>query len=140
MTVLLKLFCLVNGRTTSDAFSIPIPSTQTVDDLKNLIYAHPRLGIAADEPIDLWKVAIPDTDDNEDIPMHLDDLIEKKKLRPTTDLSEVFGEGAPRNTIHIIVRQITFMLLKVNNYSYLRRQVVHVHRSPVSAISRSFSI
>ncbi|KAG9062146.1 hypothetical protein KI688_006478 [Linnemannia hyalina] len=34
---LLNLFCLVDGEGTSNEFSVTIPSTDTVDDLKNLI-------------------------------------------------------------------------------------------------------
>jgi hypothetical protein len=38
MTInILNLFCLVDGEATSNTFSVKIPPTDTVDDLKNLI-------------------------------------------------------------------------------------------------------
>ncbi|KAG9064921.1 hypothetical protein KI688_003183 [Linnemannia hyalina] len=90
----LSQFCLVNGETTSNAFSIKIPSNDPVDDLKKLIKAENQLTH--------WRVSIPDEDDN-DLPVLLDSVPEKKKLKATTRLLKVFDTELPDDTIHIIV-------------------------------------
>ncbi|KAF9078942.1 hypothetical protein BGX23_005644, partial [Mortierella sp. AD031] len=56
-----NLFCLVNGEASSNAFSIKIPSTDTVDDLKDLIKTKkaPRFDDVAADELTLWKVSIP---------------------------------------------------------------------------------
>ncbi|KAI8595060.1 hypothetical protein EDD21DRAFT_425759 [Dissophora ornata] len=67
-------------------------------------------GVDAKE-LTLWRVSIQDDDndgdddDDDDVPILLATLSKKKKLRPTTELSDVFKEGAPKKTIHIIVQQ-----------------------------------
>ncbi|KAF9342240.1 hypothetical protein BGX26_007981, partial [Mortierella sp. AD094] len=90
----LELFCLVS-------------SADSVDDLKNLIKPKktPRFDdIAADE-ITLWSVSIPVVPAKKHDPVLLNSLDSKDELLPTSDLSEVFSEGAPRKTIHIIVQR-----------------------------------
>ncbi|KAF9177171.1 hypothetical protein BGZ50_009045 [Haplosporangium sp. Z 11] len=60
--------CLVDGEATSNAFSVKIPSNDTVDDLKNLIKAKktPRFDdITADE-LTLWRATVAITDDEEE--------------------------------------------------------------------------
>ncbi|KAG0361006.1 hypothetical protein BGZ54_009275 [Gamsiella multidivaricata] len=109
MADVLKLFCLVEGHSTSRAFSVKFSSADTVDDLKNLIKAQQTSefdGIDANA-LTLWLVSIPVLDDEDDgeSAIMLHSLNEKKKLKPTTDLSEVFTEGAPKKTIHIIVQR-----------------------------------
>ncbi|KAG0367157.1 hypothetical protein BGZ54_004332 [Gamsiella multidivaricata] len=101
----LKLFCLVEGESTSRAFPLSVPSTQTVGDLKKLIKTEKTIAFSDVDAgrITLWLVTVPD--DTDEVPIRLDSLNEKKKLRPTSDLSEVFSEGAPKNTIHIIVQR-----------------------------------
>ncbi|KAI8360927.1 hypothetical protein B0O80DRAFT_145818 [Mortierella sp. GBAus27b] len=102
----LTLFCLVEGEATSNAFSVKIPASDTIDGLKKLIKAEkaPRFDdIAADE-LTLWKVCIAIPDD-EEIHILLDRLNEKKKLGPADELSDVFGEKPPKKTIHVIVKR-----------------------------------
>ncbi|KAF9408942.1 hypothetical protein BGZ94_002143 [Podila epigama] len=102
----LSLFCLVDGEATSNAFSVKIPSTGTVDDLKDLIKAKKTndfQDVDADK-LTLWQVSIQD-DGDDDIPLTLDSVPEKKKLRATNELSDVFEETPPKKTIHIIVQR-----------------------------------
>ncbi|KAG0206419.1 hypothetical protein BGX33_007427 [Mortierella sp. NVP41] len=102
----LTLFCLVDGEANSQAFSIDINQTKTVDLLKMLISA--RLGIdTLSKDLTLWCVSIPDDDDDDEIPIVLDDVNnkDKKKLRATRGLLEVFPAKPPKNTIHIIIVQ-----------------------------------
>ncbi|KAF9994418.1 hypothetical protein BGZ80_007813, partial [Entomortierella chlamydospora] len=94
MTVLLRLFCLVDGEPTSNAFPLSISSTDDVGTLKKLIKAEktPKFDdIAADE-LTTWRVSIPVTEDDEDVPVLLEPLIDKKKLLPTKRLSIFFPE------------------------------------------------
>jgi hypothetical protein len=52
----------------------------------------------------LFRVTIPDDDDN-DLPILLDSVPEKKKLKATHELSDVFEDQLPKKTIHIIVQR-----------------------------------
>ncbi|KAF9904374.1 hypothetical protein EC991_002713, partial [Linnemannia zychae] len=47
---------------------------------------------------------LPD-DDDDDIPILLDTRPEKKKLKATDDIADVFSEAPPKKTIHIIVQR-----------------------------------
>ncbi|KAG0351335.1 hypothetical protein BGX24_007882, partial [Mortierella sp. AD032] len=86
---LLTLFCLVDGEATSNAFSVKVPSSDTVDDLKELIKVKKAIAfsdIDADQ-LTLWRVSIPVVDDNdnddddEDLPFLLDNILKKDKKR-----------------------------------------------------------
>ncbi|OAQ22389.1 hypothetical protein K457DRAFT_26120 [Linnemannia elongata AG-77] len=80
----LTLFCLVDGEATSNAFSVKIPSSDT--------------------DLTLWRVSISDDDDN-DLPVLLSSVPEKKKLNATAKFSKVFGIAVPEDTIHVIVQR-----------------------------------
>ncbi|KAF9270961.1 hypothetical protein BGZ88_007127, partial [Linnemannia elongata] len=60
--------------------------------------------IAADKLI-IWRVSIPDKDDDDETPIKIDNVpeSEKKKLRATNKVS-VFGAALPESTIHVIVQ------------------------------------
>ncbi|KAG9061309.1 hypothetical protein KI688_007287 [Linnemannia hyalina] len=67
--------------------------------------------IAADK-LTLWRVSIPvaddnDDDDDDDLPIHLNNIPkdDKKKLKATRELRDVFGDEAAKNMIHIIVQR-----------------------------------
>ncbi|KAG0039904.1 hypothetical protein BGZ82_006161 [Podila clonocystis] len=90
----LTLFCLVDGEATSNAFSVEIDSSKTVDGLKKLIKTeNPDTfnGVDAKE-LTLWRVSVPDADDDEDLPILLDKIPgkDRKKLQVTTKPSKVF--------------------------------------------------
>ncbi|KAG0369009.1 hypothetical protein BGZ54_000640, partial [Gamsiella multidivaricata] len=103
----LKLFCLVSGDSVSRVFPVKVPSDDTVSDLKELIKAKkaPELDDIAADNLTLWHVSIPLTDGDDEHPVILDTLNDKKKLRPATDLSEVFSEEIPRKTVNILVQR-----------------------------------
>jgi len=107
----MNLFCLLDGDASSNAFSIKIISSDTVDDLKNLIVKGdqaPAFKDLAAKDLILWRVSLPDEDDdNEDLPIHLDNIPSKdrRKLKATTKLSKVFIGELPEDTIHIIVQR-----------------------------------
>ena len=103
---LLTLFCLVDGESTS--FSVHVDPSETVDDLKVAIKdKNPETFNGVDaKDLTLWRVSIPvDDDDNDDIPIPLDSVPEKKRLKATTRLSKVFDTELPEDTIHIIVQR-----------------------------------
>ncbi|KAF9313860.1 hypothetical protein BGZ91_006145 [Linnemannia elongata] len=105
-TKTLTLFCLISGDSTSNAFSVKIPSNDTVDDLKNLIKTKqsPDFDDIIAKNLALWRVSIPDDDD--DLPILLDSVSGKKKLKATTKLSKVFDAELPEDTIHIVVERL----------------------------------
>ncbi|KAF9116504.1 hypothetical protein BGW39_002721 [Mortierella sp. 14UC] len=100
----LNLFCLVDGEPQSNAFSIKATLADTVDDLKVFIGA--RLGVdTLSKDLTLWRVSIPDNDDEVPILLGTVPNEDKRKLRATHDLLEVFPETPPKKTIHIIVQR-----------------------------------
>ncbi|KAF9147092.1 hypothetical protein BGX20_006757, partial [Mortierella sp. AD010] len=103
MTSEITLFCIVDGDST--AFSIDIASTKTVDHLKKEIKKDqsPVFDHLRASDLTLWSVNIPCDDDEK--PITLVDQTNRKKLRATSDISEVFGTAPPKKTIHCIVER-----------------------------------
>ncbi|KAG0247620.1 hypothetical protein BG011_001171, partial [Mortierella polycephala] len=105
----LTLFCLVDGEATSNAFSVKIPSSDTIDDLKDHIKAKiPDTFNGVDaKDLTLWRVSILITRDNSEIPILFNNIAkeEKEKLHPADDLSDIFDERPPKKTIHVIVQR-----------------------------------
>ncbi|KAF9120397.1 hypothetical protein BGX30_003197, partial [Mortierella sp. GBA39] len=103
----LNLLCLDDGEPQSNVFSVKATPTDTVDDLRVLISAK-RLGIdTLSKDLTLWRVSIPDDDDDDEIPVVLDNVINKdqKKLRTTRELSDVWKDKPPKGTIHVIIQR-----------------------------------
>ncbi|KAF9113079.1 hypothetical protein BGX30_007091, partial [Mortierella sp. GBA39] len=105
----LTLFCLVDGEATSQAFSVDIDQTKTVDHLKKFIkneIPDTFNGVDAKD-LTLWRVSILITRDNSEIPILFNNIAkeEKEKLHPADDLSDIFDEKPPKKTIHIIVQR-----------------------------------
>ncbi|KAG0311177.1 hypothetical protein BG000_006754, partial [Podila horticola] len=104
----LTLFCLVDGASTFNAFSINISSNDTVDDLKNLIKARNTNAFSDVDAnkLTLWCVSIPITDDDDEISIMLNNVTSnKKRLHPVTRLLKVFPEELPEETVHIIIQR-----------------------------------
>ncbi|KAG0358438.1 hypothetical protein BG005_002375 [Podila minutissima] len=101
-------FCLVDGDATIKAFSVKIPSNDTVEDLKKLIIkgdeAPAFRGVAAKD-LTLWRVLIPITADDENPIMIKNLTSDKKKLGPATRLSKEFPEKLEEEKIHIVVQR-----------------------------------
>ncbi|KAF9083815.1 hypothetical protein BGX23_011091 [Mortierella sp. AD031] len=105
----LTLFCLISGDSTSNAFSVKIPSSDTVDDLKNLIKTKqsPDFDDIVAKNLTLWRVSIPasDEDAEEESIITLNGLDDKTKLgNPRTHLSKLFPE-TPDDSTYIIVER-----------------------------------
>ncbi|KAG0042488.1 hypothetical protein BGZ89_006885, partial [Linnemannia elongata] len=104
----LTLFCLVDGEATSNAFSVEIEPTKTVDALKNAIKTKkaPEFDNIAADKLTLWCVPIPVVPANKHKSIVLDDFLEAAtELDPTDDVADVFSEKPPKKTIHIIVQR-----------------------------------
>ncbi|KAF9536435.1 hypothetical protein EC957_010987 [Mortierella hygrophila] len=103
----LTLFCLVDGEATSKAFSVKVPSSDTVDDLKELIKDKKPVDF---EHVDannltLWHVAHPVIAANKHQPVLLNTIDSPTELDPTDDIADVFAEIPPKKTIHILVQR-----------------------------------
>ncbi|KAG0013435.1 hypothetical protein BGZ81_001008, partial [Podila clonocystis] len=100
-----KLLDLKEG--TSNAFSVKIHTTETVDGLKKLIKAEKTTkfdDVAADE-LTLWRVSIPIDPVNKHNPVTVNEITFKTDRDPTDDLSDVFEEKLPKKNMHTIVQR-----------------------------------
>ncbi|KAG0003197.1 hypothetical protein BGZ79_001419 [Entomortierella chlamydospora] len=103
----LEPFCLVDGESISNAFSVKVSAADSVDDLKKLIKLDqtPAFDDITANKLTPWSVSIPVVEAKKHDPVILKSIESKDELLSTTDLSEVFGEGAPKKTIHIIIQR-----------------------------------
>ncbi|KAF9205589.1 hypothetical protein BGZ59_000392, partial [Podila verticillata] len=102
----LTLFCVIEGDSTSKAFSIKASPSDNVRVLTQLI-RDARAPHYDDIPLGqpfFRKVSIPDDPANEKEPVKLD-KIEFWQLTPTDTVGKAFKDGAPAKTIHIVVFQ-----------------------------------
>ena len=128
----MNLFCLVDGEATSTAFSVKIPSNDTVDDLKNLIKTalSPQFDDIAAKDITLWRVDQPVIAANKHNPILLSAIEFPTELDPTDDISDVFEHHPPKKTIHIIVqlpsqsRSGNVLIHQLLNHGLCRRNVL----------------
>ncbi|KAG0007896.1 hypothetical protein BGZ81_004501, partial [Podila clonocystis] len=105
----LTLFCLVDGESTP--FPVEIEPTKTIGALKKDIKEEKAIafaGVDADM-LTLWKVSIlvADDDDDEDLPILLHSIpkADKKRLKATREIHDIFGDEAAKNMIHVIVER-----------------------------------
>ena len=105
--VALNLLCLVDGESTSRAFPVSVPSTETIGSLKKLIKTEksPRFDDIAANELTLWRVSISLGLLNERKPIVLSEVESAVELDPTDDISDNFEEKPPKKTIHIIVQR-----------------------------------
>ncbi|KAF9924509.1 hypothetical protein BGZ67_009217, partial [Mortierella alpina] len=86
------LFCLVDGEPTSNAFPVGIEFSKTIGDFKKLIKTEksPEFDDIAADKLALWRVSIPIIEDNDELPLLLNNVPDKerKKLGPATRLSK----------------------------------------------------
>ncbi|KAF9346427.1 hypothetical protein BGX26_002075 [Mortierella sp. AD094] len=103
MTNQLKLFCLVDGEPTANAFPLSISSTNDIGTLKEHIKTKksPKFDdIAADE-LTLWRVSVPVVAATKHSAVLLKSIGDKEELLPTDELSDIFNETPAKKTIHI---------------------------------------
>src|SRR5690349_761841 len=92
------LFCLVDGEATSNAFSVKVSSSDTIDNLKKLIKAEktPEFDDLAADMLTLWRVSHPVIAANKHNPILLSAIDSATELDPTDDFSDVFEEKPPK--------------------------------------------
>ncbi|KAF9308033.1 hypothetical protein BG003_011704 [Podila horticola] len=103
----LGLVCVVDGESASNAFSVKVMTTDTIDDLKDAIKVKktPKFDDIATDELTLWSVSIPVIAAEKHDAVALHTLHSKEELLPTDELSDVFKETPPKKTIHIIVQR-----------------------------------
>ncbi|KAG0319097.1 hypothetical protein BGZ99_005280 [Dissophora globulifera] len=103
MATTFTLFCLVEGESTSSAFPVKTPSADTVGDLKKLIKAENDVDA---DTLTFWKVSFSISDHVDDEPpISLDTLPEKKKLFPVDEIADVFPDSPAKKTVHILAQR-----------------------------------
>ncbi|KAF9350295.1 hypothetical protein BGX26_011494 [Mortierella sp. AD094] len=124
MAAKLQLFCLADGESTSNAFSVKIPTSDTVDNLKKLIKIEKSIdfGSVDADKLTLWQVSIPAADDIEDTIVNLDLVDKKEKFDATTPLSKLFSKDPAEETILFIVHQW--------RYPFRLEHIPHFYWSP----------
>ena len=103
----ITLFCLVDGEATSNAFSVKILSSGTVDDLKELIKTKKTnvfSNVDADQ-LTLWRVFHPVIVANKHQPVLLSSIDSAAELDPMDEIADVFRGTPPKRAIHIIVQR-----------------------------------
>ncbi|KAG0361108.1 hypothetical protein BGZ54_009222, partial [Gamsiella multidivaricata] len=103
----LILFCLTDGEPTSRAFSVSIPPTETISNLKNLIKAKKTVAFAdvAADVLIVWRVSVPVIAANVRNAVFLNGIDSRTELSPKDDVSDVFPDTPAKKTIHIIVQR-----------------------------------
>ncbi|KAG0356643.1 hypothetical protein BG005_004431 [Podila minutissima] len=83
MATPMKLVCLVDGESSSNAFPVEMDPTKAIGDLKKLIKIEktPRFDDVAADGLAFWHVSIPDDDDEDDQHIVLDNVSEKKEAQ-----------------------------------------------------------
>ncbi|KAG0344516.1 hypothetical protein BG004_004382, partial [Podila humilis] len=102
--ILLALFCVVEGEATP--FSVKVPSTDSVGDLKKAIKiekANDFSDVDADK-LKLWLVFIPVLPKKERKDIWLANVPSKEDL-DETDIASVFAEAPLKKSIHVIVER-----------------------------------
>ncbi|KAF9908675.1 hypothetical protein EC991_009603 [Linnemannia zychae] len=125
----LTLFCLVEGRSTSEAFTIKADPTKTLIYLKHLIKSKQSAtfsDITADQ-LTLWKVFIPDDSHDATDPITIDILQNKTRLDPTEELSNVFPEEPDKNTF--ILQNGLFVIIETVHYDDVKKELGNILNS-----------
>ncbi|ORZ18247.1 hypothetical protein BCR41DRAFT_395488 [Lobosporangium transversale] len=105
MATQLTLYCVKEGESLYDAFPIELSSNLKVDALRDELKKKkaPEFDNVAANTLALWQVSIPIFQDADDTPIVLDNVPSKKRLLPTSTLSEALGEEEEaRETICVI--------------------------------------
>src|SRR4051794_27189980 len=98
----ITLFCLVKGNTTANAFEVDIEKDKSVSHLKKVIKAEkaPEFDHFPADKLKLWKVKIPDDQDD-----HLSNLSlqDQPELLATRDIGDYWTEKPLKRHIHVLV-------------------------------------
>ncbi|KAG0314402.1 hypothetical protein BGZ99_008150 [Dissophora globulifera] len=101
------MFCLVEGESAMNAFSVSVDEASTVADLKDLIKAKKPIAFAnmdASEIV-LWSVYIPVSEYDKRSPVHLRNVDIKDEPLPTEYVSDIFCDLEERGIVHVLVQK-----------------------------------
>lgn len=103
-TTLLTLFCLVDGQSTKQAWSIKALPADTVDDLKKAIKVAqaPSFDHVVSGELQLRKVNIADNPEADTIPVYVKNM-KYLELRATDTVAEVYPRGAQQKVVQLMV-------------------------------------
>ncbi|KAG0196206.1 hypothetical protein BGX28_010423 [Mortierella sp. GBA30] len=102
---MLSLICILNNQPVANRIQVDISPTKAVTALREEIISRiSEVHIDATR-CTLWKVSLPINSLNNEHPVSLDDLDEKKKLRPTRSLNRIFSEQPSGDAVHIIIQK-----------------------------------
>lgn len=104
----LKLCCVVEGESTTFPVKIDPIEVETIGELKKAIKEEKKIAFADVDAdmLTLWQVSISiPSDINAQIPVVLDRIINKTRLSPEQDISEVFISAPLKKTIHIVIQR-----------------------------------
>jgi hypothetical protein len=113
----IRLFCILNGD--SIPFSVELERNVTVDDLKKAIKNEnisELEGIHSSKLV-LWHVSILSVPKRQIELSNLTIQEKLKKLDPTSEISEVFGNSPPKKTIHVIVERPSLSVSGITSHS-----------------------
>ncbi|KAG0226343.1 hypothetical protein BGW42_003750 [Actinomortierella wolfii] len=101
MSSLIRLFCLLDGNPSSNAFPVHIDRDKTIGELKDEIKSKltPDLDNTPAHKLTLFQVSIHDEDGDSPITIK-----HKTKLVPMSKISSVFDDNPPEDTIHILIQ------------------------------------
>ncbi|KAF9162524.1 hypothetical protein DFQ26_003448, partial [Actinomortierella ambigua] len=101
------LLCLIEGEPIVNAFPVEIELSQYVSCLKKLIQLKSSIRFKQTNRscINLWRVSIPFDPTGSNTRPVLPEIDAKTALDPTSEISDVFREPPPENTIHIILQR-----------------------------------
>lgn len=102
----ITLCCLIHGNNISAAFPVKVDNDKTIGELKKIIKdenSNEFFGVDAKD-LTLWKVEIPDNDDDDD---EIKKLIlqdnQKTKLLGIRYIEDYWTDSPPKRCIHVIV-------------------------------------
>ncbi|KAG0028248.1 hypothetical protein BGZ81_004916 [Podila clonocystis] len=101
----ITLFGIRDGESISQAFSVKIDLSDTVDDLKKLIKAakRPELDHIPADNLRLCAVCIPYGPEVAKKRVCLSTQVVNQSLNPFETMWDVFGESVPRNMVHFVI-------------------------------------
>ncbi|KAF9348895.1 hypothetical protein BGX26_012738 [Mortierella sp. AD094] len=107
MDLQLRITCLVDRDPIKNGFSILASPTDSVSDLKKLVKAEKTsfFGNIDASEITLWKALFPVNDTTKDLPAILEVLDSKVELLSNEKISDIFRDGIPQESIHIIAQK-----------------------------------
>ncbi|KAG0328337.1 hypothetical protein BG000_000524, partial [Podila horticola] len=100
----LTLFCLIDGQSTKQTWSIKALPADTVDDLKKAVKAAqaPNFDHVAAGELHLRKVNIENDPESDTVPVNIKN-VKYRELKPMDTVAEVYPQGTERKVVQLVV-------------------------------------